>query len=32
MTAILVTHDEQEARAMAQRAWGLRGGLLVPLW
>jgi ABC-type Fe3+/spermidine/putrescine transport system ATPase subunit len=32
MTAILVTHDEQEARAMAQRAWGLQGGKLVSLW
>ena len=32
MTAILVTHDEQEARAMAQHAWGLRGGKLVSLW
>ncbi|MDO8904330.1 ABC transporter ATP-binding protein [Hydrogenophaga sp.] len=32
MTAILVTHDEQEARAMAQRAWGLQGGQLALLW
>ena len=32
MTAILVTHDELEARAMAQRAWGLVGGRLQPLW
>lgn len=32
MTAILVTHDEQEARAMAQRAWALREGRLVLLW
>lgn len=32
MTAMLVTHDEQEARAMAQRAWGLQGGQLVALW
>ncbi|HAX20507.1 MAG TPA: ABC transporter [Hydrogenophaga sp.] len=32
MTAILVTHDEQEARAMAQHAWGLQGGKLVSLW
>ncbi|MFZ2824990.1 ABC transporter ATP-binding protein [Hydrogenophaga sp.] len=32
MTAILVTHDEQEARAMAQRAWALREGRLVALW
>ena len=32
MTAILVTHDEQEARAMAQHAWSLVGGQLQPLW
>jgi ABC-type Fe3+/spermidine/putrescine transport system ATPase subunit len=32
IAAILVTHDEQEARAMAQRAWGLRDGRLVALW
>lgn len=32
MTAILVTHDEQEARAMAQHGWGLQGGRLVALW
>ena len=32
MTAILVTHDEQEARAMAQHAWGLDGGVLQRLW
>lgn len=32
MTAILVTHDELEARAMAQRAWALREGRLVALW
>jgi ABC-type Fe3+/spermidine/putrescine transport system ATPase subunit len=32
MTAILVTHDEQEARAMAQHAWALRDGRLVALW
>jgi len=32
MTAILVTHDQQEARAMAQRAWGLQDGQLVALW
>jgi ABC-type Fe3+/spermidine/putrescine transport system ATPase subunit len=32
MAAILVTHDETEARAMAQRAWGVHGGALVPLW
>jgi len=32
MTAILVTHDEQEARAMAQRAWVLQDGRLVARW
>ena len=32
MAAILVTHDEQEARAMAGHAWGLRDGRLAPLW
>jgi ABC-type Fe3+/spermidine/putrescine transport system ATPase subunit len=32
MTAILVTHDEQEARTMAQHAWGLREGQLEALW
>ena len=32
MTAILVTHDEQEARAMAQHAWGLVEGRLQHLW
>ena len=32
MSAILVTHDELEARAMAQHAWGLQGGRLVSLW
>ena len=32
MAAILVTHDEQEARAMAQHAWGLQEGRLVSLW
>jgi ABC-type Fe3+/spermidine/putrescine transport system ATPase subunit len=32
MTALLVTHDEQEARAMAQRAWKLVDGQLVALW
>ena len=32
MTAILVTHDEQEARAMAQRAWGLQDGVLQRRW
>lgn len=30
--ALLVTHDEAEARAMAQRAWALEGGRLVPRW
>jgi len=32
MAAILVTHDEAEARAMAQRAWGMKDGALQPLW
>ncbi len=32
MAAILVTHDEAEARAMAQRGWGLDQGQLRPLW
>jgi ABC-type Fe3+/spermidine/putrescine transport system ATPase subunit len=32
MTAILVTHDEQEARAMAQHAWALEGGRLNQRW
>jgi ABC-type Fe3+/spermidine/putrescine transport system ATPase subunit len=32
MTAILVTHDETEARAMAQHAWGLQDGRLAALW
>ena len=32
MAAILVTHDEQEARAMADQAWALREGSLEPLW
>jgi ABC-type Fe3+/spermidine/putrescine transport system ATPase subunit len=32
MAAILVTHDEVEARAMAQRGWALDGGRLRPLW
>ena len=32
MTAILVTHDETEARAMSQRAWALEGGQLRQLW
>ena len=32
MTAMLVTHDEAEARAMAQRAWALEAGQLRQLW
>lgn len=32
MAAILVTHDEQEARAMAQHAWALREGRLAAVW
>jgi ABC-type Fe3+/spermidine/putrescine transport system ATPase subunit len=32
IAALLVTHDEQEARAMAQHAWSLQGGRLVALW
>jgi ABC-type Fe3+/spermidine/putrescine transport system ATPase subunit len=32
MAAILVTHDEAEAHAMAQHAWGLREGKLEALW
>ena len=32
MTAMLVTHDEAEARAMAQRAWALEAGRLRQLW
>jgi ABC-type Fe3+/spermidine/putrescine transport system ATPase subunit len=32
MSAMLVTHDEHEARAMAQHAWGVQGGRLVRLW
>lgn len=32
MAAILVTHDELEARAMAQHAWGVQGGQLLRLW
>lgn len=32
MAAILVTHDEQEARAMARHAWGLKDGKPVSLW
>ena len=32
MTAMLVTHDEAEARAMSQRAWALEAGRLRQLW
>jgi ABC-type Fe3+/spermidine/putrescine transport system ATPase subunit len=32
MSALLVTHDEAEARAMAQHAWALQGGQLVQRW
>lgn len=32
MTAILVTHDEAEARTMAQHAWALAEGRLVRRW
>ena len=32
MAAILVTHDEQEARAMSRHAWGLQDGKPVALW
>ncbi len=32
MAAMLVTHDEAEARAMAQHAWGMKDGALTPLW
>jgi len=32
IATMLVTHDEAEARAMAQRAWGMKDGALVPLW
>jgi ABC-type Fe3+/spermidine/putrescine transport system ATPase subunit len=32
MAAILVTHDEAEARAMAQQGMVLEGGRLVPRW
>ena len=32
MAAILVTHDELEARAMAQRAWRLVAGRLESIW
>jgi ABC-type Fe3+/spermidine/putrescine transport system ATPase subunit len=32
MRALLVTHDEAEARAMASAAWRLQGASLVSLW
>lgn len=32
MAAVLVTHDEGEARSMARHAWRLQEGLLQPLW
>jgi ABC-type sulfate/molybdate transport systems ATPase subunit len=32
MRAVLVTHDEAEARAMACAAWRLDGGCLHALW
>jgi len=32
MAALLVTHDEAEARAMAQQGWALDGGRLRALW
>ena len=32
MATLLVTHDEQEARAMASRAVRLQDGQLLPLW
>jgi iron(III) transport system ATP-binding protein len=32
MRALLVTHDEAEARAMASSAWRLQAGRLVALW
>ena len=32
MRAVLVTHEEAEARAMASAAWRLQGGGLVSLW
>lgn len=32
MSALLVTHDEAEARAMADHAWRLIDGILHPLW
>jgi ABC-type Fe3+/spermidine/putrescine transport system ATPase subunit len=32
MRAVLVTHDEAEARTMANAAWRLQDGVLRPLW
>lgn len=32
MRAVLVTHDEAEARTMASAAWRLQGGTLFKLW
>ena len=32
IAAILVTHDEAEARAMAQHGWALEGGRLKAIW
>jgi len=32
IAAVLVTHDDAEARAMARHAWRLQEGLLQPLW
>jgi iron(III) transport system ATP-binding protein len=32
MRAVLVTHDEAEARTMASAAWRLQGGVLSPVW
>jgi ABC-type Fe3+/spermidine/putrescine transport system ATPase subunit len=32
IATVLVTHDEQEARAMAGSGWRLRAGLLTRLW
>lgn len=32
LPCVLVTHDEQEARAMSQKAWRLERGRLLPLW
>lgn len=32
IAAILVTHDEAEARAMARHGWALQGGRLTSIW